>query len=187
MTRLLTLFAVMAVVALTAVVASAEDATVTITGGSLTSTAAAVSLTGVTLDGTDQTTDSPFTSNSWQIVDARGTGAGYCVSIDSTDFTSGGYTIDVSSADQEFKITIDDANTVVNAGQSGADIPASQVASLTAITENPTALNILSAAADKGMGDYTYKPAFQLEVRAETYAGSYTATMTITAGSGPCV
>jgi hypothetical protein len=187
MTRLLTLFAVTAVLALTAVVAFAEDATVTITGGALTSTAANVALTGVTLDGTDKTTSSAYTANSWQIVDARGTGAGYCVTIDSTDFTSGGYTIDVSSADQEFKITIDDANTVVNAGQSGADIPASEVASLTAITENPTTLNILSAAADKGMGDYTYKPAFELEVRAETYAGSYTATIIVTANSGACV
>lgn len=184
MTRLLALFAVTAVLALTAAVAFAESASVTVTGGSLVSTAANVSLSGVTLDGTDQTATS--TADSWGINDARGTGAGYCVTIDSTDFSDGSHTIDISQTDQEFKIQILDGDTVCNAGDS-TNMPASQVTTLTAITTNPTTLNILSAAADAGMGDYDYGPDFELEVRAETYAGSYTATITVTANSGACV
>jgi hypothetical protein len=184
--RIFTLFAITAVLALTAVVASAETSSVTVTGGSLTSTAANVTLSGVTLDGTDQTATS--TADSWQIVDARGTGAGYCITIDSTDYTSGGYTIDISVADQEFFIAIPDGDTVTNAGDA-ANPPASQVATDTAITTNPTTLNIMEApsATDEGMGDYNYDPNFTLEVRAETYAGAYTATITITANSGDCV
>lgn len=184
MTRLLTLCAITAVLALMAAVAFAESASVTITGGSLTSTPANVTLSGVTLDGTDQTATS--TADSWQIVDARGTGAGYCLTIDSTDFSDGSHTIDISQTDQEFKIQILDVDTVCNVGDC-TNMPASQVSTQTAITTNPTTLNILSAATDEGMGDYNYDPDFELEVRAETYAGSYTATITITANSGACV
>jgi hypothetical protein len=184
MTRLLTLFAVTAVLALMAAVAFAESASVTITGGSLVSTPADVTLSGVTLDGTDQTATS--TSDSWQIVDARGTGAGYCLTIDSIDFSDGSHTIDISQADQEFLIQILDVDTVCNAGDA-TNMPASQVSTQTAITTDPTTLNILSAGTDEGMGDYNYDPDFELEVRAETYAGSYTATITITANSGACV
>lgn len=182
--QVLALFAIAAVLALAAVVAFAESASVTITGGSLTSTAANVTLSGVTLDGTDQTATS--TADSWGINDARGTGAGYCVTIDSTDFSDGSHTIDISQTDEEFLIVISDGDTVTNAGDD-TNKPASQVTSNTAITTNPTTLNILSAGTDEGMGDYTYYPDFTLEVRAETYAGSYTATITITANSGACV
>jgi hypothetical protein len=181
--RVLALFAIAAVLALTAVVAFAETASVTITGGSLVSTPADVTLSGVTLDGTDQTATS--TADSWGINDARGTGAGYCVTIDSADFSDGSHTIDISETDQEFLIVISDGDTVTNAGDA-VNIPTSQVTSDTAITTNPATLNILSAATDEGMGDYTYYPDFTLEVRAETYAGSYTATVTITANSGVC-
>jgi hypothetical protein len=184
MTRLLTVFAVAAVLALMAAVAFAEDATVTVTGGSLVSTAADVSLSGVTLDGTDQTATS--TTDSWEINDARGTGAGYCVTIDSGDFSDGSHTVDISQADQEFKVQILDGDTVCNAGDC-TNMPVSQVSTQTAITTNPATLNMLSAAADEGMGDYNYGPDFELEVRAETYAGSYTATVTVTANSGACV
>jgi len=183
MTRLLTLFAITAVLALTAAVAFAESADVTITGGNLTSTAANVTLSGVTLDGTDKTATS--TSDSWQIVDARGTGAGYCVTIDTTTYSDGSHTIDPAQSDQEFLIVISDGDTVCNAGDD-TNKPTSQVSSQTAITVNPTTLNIMSGATDEGMGDYNYDPDFTQEVPAETYAGSYTATIVITANSGPC-
>jgi hypothetical protein len=183
MTRLLTFFAITAMVILTAAIASAESASVTITGGSLVSTPADVSLSGVTLDGTDKTATS--TADNWDIADNRGTGAGYCVTIDSTDFSDGSHTLDISQTDQEFKIQILDGDTVCNAGDS-TNMPASQVSTQTAITTNPTTLNILSTPTDEGMGNYTYYPDLEQEVPAYSYAGSYTATITITANSGPC-
>ena len=87
MKRLLTLFAITAVFVLTAVVASAESSTVTVSGGSLAESIANVPLTGVTLDGTDKTTTNT-SSNSWTAEDPTGTGAGWHLTIASTDFTS---------------------------------------------------------------------------------------------------
>ncbi|MGD8758998.1 MAG: WxL domain-containing protein [Anaerolineales bacterium] len=171
-----------------AVGVSAETATVTITGGSLSVTAANVTLSGVTLDGTDQTSTSAAGSNNWSATDATGTGLGWNLTIDSTDFTDGGAplrTIDISSADQEFKIQLLDANITITAGNTK---PVSQVTSLTAIPESPAAaLKFVSAAVDTGMGTYAINPNFELEVPAETYVGTgtYTATITISAVSGP--
>ncbi|MBL6926057.1 MAG: hypothetical protein ISR43_02360, partial [Acidimicrobiia bacterium] len=50
-----------------------------------------------------------------------------------------------------------------------------------------SALKILSAAADDGMGTFTYVPTFTLEVPAETYASNTTfgGTITVTIASGP--
>ncbi len=84
--RILAIFAALALLAATAVVASAEDATVTVSGGSLAEAITSVGLAGVTLDGTDQTTTD--TSNAWTAEDATGTGAGWNLTITSTDFTS---------------------------------------------------------------------------------------------------
>lgn len=69
-----------------AAVASAETGSVTVSGGVLSVTAANVTLTGVTLDGTDQTTTS--TSNAWTTEDSRGTGAGWNLTVASTDYTT---------------------------------------------------------------------------------------------------
>ena len=69
-----------------ATIASAETGTVTVSGGVLSVTAANVTLPGVTLDGTDQTTTS--TSNAWTAEDSRGTGAGWNITVASTDYTT---------------------------------------------------------------------------------------------------
>jgi hypothetical protein len=174
---------ILALLTVTAVAVYAETASVTITGGSLSFTGDNVTLSEVTLDGTDQTSTSAYSANSWSASDARGTGAGWNVTIESTDFSDGTHTIDISESDQEFKIQLEASHiTVVN----GNTAPTSQVTSLTAIpTTGGSALKFLSAAVDAGMGVYTIQPNFELEVLAETYAGSYSATMTITESTGP--
>lgn len=284
-TRILAMLGALVVLAFAAV-ASAEDADVTITGGSLTFTGAAVSLNGVTLDGTDQTS-TPTTAGDadWTAVDARGTGAGWNITIDATDFeinetqtiyngaTGGTFTIsfsgqgptnaiaydaaagtvetelealsnitnvtvtgagtsgdpwtitfmnpggqdaaeitaddtnltggtptstiattqagaealkvmNITGTDGEFLIRIDDADTVTNAGNTA---PVSQVdGAYSAVPETPAAgLKVMSAAVDTGMGNYTLKPTYEIEVPAESYAGSFVSVMTITETSGP--
>ena len=173
-----------AMLAVTAGIAAAEDATVTVTGGSLSVSAANVSLSGVTLDGTDQTATSASGSNSWSAVDARGTGVGWNLTIESTDFSDGGTnSIDISAVDQNFKIQLLDANIGVTAGNAK---PTSSATSLTDIPDaGGSALKFASAAVGEGMGSYTLNPNFELEVPAETYAASYTATITVSAVSGP--
>lgn len=185
MTKKLTaITAILAVLAVSAVAVYAETASVTVSAGSLSVTPADVTLSGVTLDGTDQLSTSASGSNNWSATDSRGTGAGWNLTIDSTDFSDGGSnTMDISSADQEFKIQLLDANITVTEGNTK---PTSQVTSLTAIPEAPAAaLKFVSAAVDEGMGTYAINPNFELEVPAETVAAAYTATITISAVSGP--
>ncbi len=181
MKRIMALFVVAGLLAAMAGVAYATTASVTMTGGSLSVTPADVTLSGVTLDGTDKTSTSAYTANAWTAEDARGTGVGWNVTIDATDFTSGGHTINISAADQKFKIA--EANISVIAGNTA---PTSSVATLTDIPEAPAAaLKIVSAAVDAGMGEYNIPPNFSLMVPAETYAGTYTSTITVSAVSAP--
>lgn len=262
--KFLVILAVLAMIAGTAVIASAETATVVISGGTLSVTAANVTLAGVTLDGTDQTTTS--TSNSWTAQDSRGTGLGWHTTLASTDFTTDDVqriytdvadgtftltydgqgptvpineddpasavksaleglsnittvtvtgdgtaaipwiirfdvdtgqdilvaadttlvstvalqTIDISVADQQFQMQLADVDITVTAGNTK---PTSSVTSLTDIADST--LTFMSAATDEGMGSFAMDPDFDLEVRAETYKGTYTATLTVAAISGP--
>jgi len=183
MKRIVALFAVAGLLAAMAVTVYAETATVTVNGGTLSVTPANVTLSNVTLDGTDKTATSAYTLNTWTAKDATGTGNGWNVTIEATDFTGSGHTIDISQTDQEFKIQIQDANITVIAGNTK---PTSSVTSLTAIpTAGGTPLKIVSAAVNTGMGNYNIPPAFELEVPAETYAASYTSTITVAINSGP--
>jgi len=87
MKRLLTLFVIAAMFVLTAVVASAESSTVTVTGGTIAESIADVPLTAVELTGADLTTGNSG-ANAWTAEDPTGTGAGWHLTITSTDFTS---------------------------------------------------------------------------------------------------
>ena len=183
MKRIVALLVVTGLLITTAAVVYAETATVSITAGSLSVTPANVTLSNVVLDGGDKTATSASGSNSWAAEDGRGTGVGWHLTIDATDFTDSGKTIDISSADQEFKIQLLDTNIAVVTGNAK---PTSSVTSLTAIPEAPaTALTFASAAVNEGMGSYTLNPNFELEVPAETLVGNYSSTITVSAVSGP--
>lgn len=99
--------------------------------------------------------------------------------------TTQGRTIDITTvADQAFKIQLEAAHITVTAGSDTK--PTTSVASLTDIPETGgSALKFLSAAEDAGMGDYAIQPNFTLDVRSETYAGTYTATFTVAIVSAP--
>ena len=88
--RIIAIVGVLALMAGAAVV-SAESGTVVVSGGSLAETITVVSLSGITLDGTDQTATD--TTNSWTAEDATGTGAGWHLTIAATDFSSTSDTI----------------------------------------------------------------------------------------------
>lgn len=183
MKRIVALLVVTGLLAATAAVVYAETATVSVTAGSLSVDANDVALSAVVLDGGDKTATSASGSNSWAAEDGRGTGAGWHLTIVATDFTDSGKTINISAADQEFKIQLLDTNIAVVSGNTK---PTSSVTSLTAIPEAPaSALTFASAAVNEGMGSYTLAPNFELEVPAETLAGSYSSTITVSAVSGP--
>ena len=81
-----------------------------------------------------------------------------------TDFTGSGNTIDISEADQEFKIQIQDANITVIAGNTK---PTSSVTSLTAIPEAPAAPEVRLRRGEHRHGEL-HPARFELEVPAET-------------------
>ena len=66
---------------------------------------------------------------------------------------------------------------------SGNTAPVSLVVNYQPLTSG-TSLKVLSAAAGTGMGTYDFTPDFQLALPASVYAGSYTASMTVSINSG---
>ncbi len=158
----------------TAVPAGAESATVSISGGSISVATNPIDFGIIALDGSDQTVDTQ--PSAWTAIDGRGSGAGWNVSVSSTDFTSAGGTITVDN----FKMQLLDANVVTVSGNTA---PTSLVTSYQPLSAAPLAM--LSAAATTGMGTYDFTPDGRLIVPAESAPGDYEAFMTVTIGSGP--
>ena len=158
-----------AAAALVAVVALVTHA------AALTITSAAITFPDVTLDGTDQTVTG--STSAWR-ADATGESGGWNVTVASTDFDNGaGKTIAVFN----FQIRLLDANIVVVSGDTNKPISTQTgFASLSG-----TALKMASAAVGEGDGIYDLTPDFRLTVPAETYIGSYTATVTVEINAGP--
>jgi len=140
----------------------------------LTITTAAITFPNVTLNGGPQTVSG--NTSAWR-ADATGETGGWKVTVASTDFSNGsGKTIAVSN----FEIRLLDANIV---WVSGGTKPTSTQTGFAALSG--TGLKIASAAVNDGNGVYDVTPEFRLTVPAETYAGSYTATVTADISAGP--
>jgi hypothetical protein len=180
--RILAIGTVLAVLWLTAVMASAESADITVTAGTLDLTTTSINIPGITLDGTDQNSATTVGDDTWNIADGRGSGVGYNVTIDTTDFTDTAKTIDTGTGN--LKASLQDADITEVSGS--PTVPTSSITSLTNIPENPAAaIKMLSAAVSAGQGSYNFEPLFQLTIPGESEFGSYTATLTVTAVSGP--
>ncbi|HXK12978.1 MAG TPA: WxL domain-containing protein [Gaiellaceae bacterium] len=174
--RLLILTAVTALALTTAVAALAGNitatATVTGTAGISLSLPAGPSLTSV-LDGTDQTaTYAPVLG----IVDARGTGAGWNITISASTFSDGsGHTLapgtvtGVSSACHA-------ASTCTAASSSGITYP---------LTITGTAAKFFNAATTTGLGKVDVTPSIDVLIPGNAFAGTYTSTVTLAATTGP--
>jgi hypothetical protein len=141
----------------------------------LTITTAPISFPNVTLNGASQTVDGSTTA--WQ-ADATGESGGWKVTVASTDFDNGsGKTIAVLN----FEIRLLDTNIVRVSGDTNG--PVSSQTTFAALSG--TGLKIASAAVNAGDGVYDLTPDFRLTVPAQTYAGSYSATVTVSISSGP--
>ncbi|MCJ7825302.1 MAG: WxL domain-containing protein [Anaerolineales bacterium] len=153
------------------------DATVVVSGGSLSVTGQSISFTA-TLTGADQTvTDNDATN--WAAADPTGTGSGWHVNISATELTDGG-TPAKTIAVNNFKVKLDAGNIATVAGTTA---PSTQIAAYTPLSG--VAQSLLSAGATEGMGSYTFVPDFSLDLAAETYAATYTSTVTVAIVAGP--
>lgn len=167
---------------------AADDTNVTIVGGSLSATDMTVGDFGnVTLDGTAKSTTA--TGSGFSVADARGTGAGWNVTVAGTQFCK----LDGVG-------TACDLVTPRNLPTSSLSVPQFTVAKADAtssavpsITGGPylidgVSIKVASAAADgSGMGSYDFSQGgnWNLSVPASAYAGTYRSTVTVSVTSGP--
>lgn len=135
---------------------------------SLSVTTSAVALPSVTLDGTTQVVSG--SGAPWR-VDATSEAGGWNLTVASTDFTAASRTIAVSN----FSVRLLNTDIALVSGDPAG--PTSQQETFAALSGTP--LRIASAAVGDGDGVYDLTPGFQLTVPAETYAGSYSATLTV--------
>lgn len=150
--------------------------------GSLTLTGVTnVSATPVTLTGDDQTT---AYSMGLTVNDARGSGAGWNLSITSTAFTSGSQSL------SNIASSINTAPAVVCSG-SGSHCTSPDDSAITypvgvpAGTSAPPAVKFFDARANTGLGKFTITPTVTIAIPGNTYAGTYTSTVTIALNVGP--
>jgi hypothetical protein len=152
--------------------------------GTLTSTATVSGTAGVslnlpsnptlsdTIDGTDQTvTYSPVLG----VVDARGTGGGWNLTISSTNYSDGaGHSLlpgTVTAATQ--------------ACHTGSTCTAATSAIGYPLTITSTAAKLFDAATNSGLGKVDVTPTIQVAIPGNSYAGTYTSTLTLAAAVGP--
>ncbi|MGD8758997.1 MAG: hypothetical protein PVJ07_01950 [Anaerolineales bacterium] len=150
-------------------------ALIVVQAAALTITSAPISFPGVTLDGTDQTVNG--STSAWR-ADATGEAGGWHVTVASSDFDNGsGKTIAVGN----MEIRLLDVNIVRVSGD--VNLPVSTQTTFASLSAS--ALKIATAAVGEGDGVYDMTPDFRLTVPAETYVGSYTATVTVDISVGP--
>jgi DNA-binding beta-propeller fold protein YncE len=148
---------------------------------SFVTTPANLTFPAVTLDGTDQSTSASLPLD---IGDNTGTGAGWNVTITSTQFSDGSATLPSSATSVD---TAPSASCDVGASCTPATLSANVTYPLTipAGSTAPTATRLYSAAAGSGMGDQTIAPDFTLAVPADAAAGAYASDWTLSLVSGP--
>lgn len=171
---IISVVAAVALVSATAALAGTITATATVSG------TAGVSLTlpsnpsvSATLDGTDQTVSyAPVLG----VVDARGSGAGWNLQISATTFSDGaGHTLvpgTVTAATQ----ACHSGSSCTAATNSGITLP---------LTITGTAAKFFNAAANTGLGKIDVTPTVQVAIPGNTFAGTYTSTVTLAAATGP--
>ena len=176
----LTAIALAALILVSAALAGTITATATVSGaGALSLSNGATASISDTLDGTDQTVGYTVPLS---ITDARGNGAGWNLTLTSTTFTNGAsQTLSTSAS------TIASVAMACQGGGSCTNATNSITYPLTipAAATAPAAVKIFNSAATTGMGRFTITPTINVAIPGNSYAGTYTSTLTVAAVSGP--
>ena len=177
MKRLNILLAGIAAFAVLAAPASAANSTVTgtVTAGTLSIATSATPTFGVTLNGIDQVATYTVPTT---VTDATGTDAGWNLTVSSTQFTTGSFTLATDASN-----VTGVANSCV--GGSTCTDPTNAVSYPLNIPAAAPAVKYFSATAATGAGKFTKMPTVTVAVPANTHAGTYASTLTLAAVSGP--
>lgn len=113
------------------------------------------------------------------VVDATGSGTGWKLTIAGTPFKNAAGKVLPSDA-----LVITGLTTVRHSGREPANTVTYPL--VVPLSENgATPVRFAAAAPDSGMGRFTLTPAIALTVPADTYAGDYGSTLTISVVAGP--
>ena len=163
-----------------AAVAGTVTATATVSGaGSLSLTNGATATLTDTLDGTDQSVNYtlPLT-----LSDARGTGAGWNLTVTSTTFSDGsGHTLGTGASSIASVVMACVAGGTCTSPTNAITYPVTMPAAATA----PAAIKLFNSAATTGLGRFTITPTIDVTIPGNAYAGTYSSTITVAAISGP--
>lgn len=163
--------------------ALAADATSTgtVSAGSLSLSTTAAPTFSATLEGTNQT---PTYTLPVTVEDSTGSGAGWNATVTSTQFSTGGGTprtlsTTASSMTGATSECVEEATCTnpTNSTVYPLSVPAAETA--------PAAVKFFNAAAETGMGKFDITPTVAVSIPANTYAGTYTSTVTLASVSGP--
>lgn len=160
--------------------AATATATGTVTGSTLSATTSATPSFSANLDSGDstQTYTIPLT-----VQDTRGTGAGWNLTVTSTTFTTGGGSPNLLSTTASSLTGVTSSCSTgtctnpVNAQSYPVTVPAAATA--------PTAVKFFNTSANNGMGRFTVTPTVAVTIPQNTFAGTYTSTVTLSIVSGP--
>ena len=169
------------VVLATAAVATANNitTTATVTGtGTVSLASGATASFSDTLDGTDQTVtyQIPLT-----VIDARGTGGGWNMTVTSTQFTTGTHTLATGASSMTSLAAACNAGSTCTNPTNAITLPIAVPAAVSA----PAAVKFFNSAANTGMGSFTVTPTISVAIPGNAYAGSYASTVTVAVAAGP--
>jgi hypothetical protein len=164
----------------TSLPAVAATATANIAGGPFGFVSApAITPLNVSLTGKDLT---PTATQTFDVGDATGSGNGWNITATSTVFTTGSHSLSASAVTVQAVPTVAcDSGASCTLATNSVSYPYTLPAGATA----PTATKIFSAAANTGLGNQTVSVVFQVALPANTFAGTYNSTWTLTLVSGP--
>lgn len=151
--------------------ASTTSLYATIIQGTLTiSNPSLATISAVTLEGTSQSSTGSLGDIS--VIDNRGLGTGWSATVSVSDFTccSGSRTISVSN------LNLSPGSLKVISGKADGVKPGEDHVFLG--TED--AATLMTALPGSGMGSYRVTPTITLSIPSDAYAGTYTATVTVT-------
>ena len=152
----------------------ADGTTATVTGGALEITnPLAADFAGRSITGVAQTTTAAL--DTFSVSDLRGTGAGWHVIAEASQFTTGTKTLAAGSLSTP-------ALTVASPDTTSAD--PTMAAGPYVLDNGP--LQIASAALNAGMGEYDFSAStLTLALPADVFAGAYASTVTISVVTAP--
>ena len=165
--------AAVALVAATAALAGTLTTTATVTGtaGISLNLPSNPSISDI-LDGTDQTVSyAPVLG----VVDARGTGAGWNLTIAATTFIDGA----------SHTLAPGTVTAVAQVCHAGSTCTTATNAITPPLTISTTAGKFFNAALNTGLGMIDVTPTIQVAIPGNAYAGTYTSTLTLATTTGP--